>query len=84
MASCSLHVWLCSALCVQSSVPKAQARLTLRTNCFLQPTLIVEQNPRLGDSWRNRYHSLALHDPVWADHFPYIPYPRECSFHLRA
>lgn len=38
-------------------------------------TLIVEQNPRLGDSWRNRYHSLCLHDPVYADHFPYISYP---------
>lgn len=25
---------------------------------------------RLGDSWRNRYHTLCLHDPVWADHFP--------------
>ncbi|KAI5480687.1 hypothetical protein MNV49_007614 [Pseudohyphozyma bogoriensis] len=39
------------------------------------PTLIVEKNPRIGDSWRNRYHTLCLHDPVWADHFPYIRYP---------
>lgn len=31
-------------------------------------TLIVEKNPRIGDSWRRRYHSLCLHDPVWADH----------------
>ena len=22
-----------------------------------------------------RYHSLALHDPIYADHFPYLPYP---------
>ena len=22
-----------------------------------------------------RYHNLVLHDPVYADHFPYIPYP---------
>ncbi|WP_366556521.1 NAD(P)/FAD-dependent oxidoreductase [Aquibaculum sediminis] len=39
------------------------------------PTVIVEKNPRPGDSWRNRYRSLVLHDPVWYDHLPYIPFP---------
>jgi putative flavoprotein involved in K+ transport len=39
------------------------------------PTLIVERNPRPGDSWRRRYKSLALHDPVWYDHLPYIQFP---------
>ena len=39
------------------------------------PTLIVERNARAGDSWRNRYRSLVLHDPVWYDHLPYIPFP---------
>jgi len=39
------------------------------------PTLIVEKNPRAGDSWRVRYKSLCLHDPVWYDHMPYIPFP---------
>jgi putative flavoprotein involved in K+ transport len=39
------------------------------------PTLIVERNPRAGDSWRNRYRSLVLHDPVWYDHLPYLPFP---------
>jgi len=39
------------------------------------PTLIVEQNARAGDSWRNRYRSLVLHDPVWYDHLPYLPFP---------
>ncbi|NLH82201.1 MAG: NAD(P)/FAD-dependent oxidoreductase [Phyllobacteriaceae bacterium] len=39
------------------------------------PTLIVEKNPRPGDSWRNRYKSLCLHDPVWYDHLPYLPFP---------
>jgi putative flavoprotein involved in K+ transport len=36
---------------------------------------VVEKNPRAGDSWRNRYRSLVLHDPVWYDHLPYIPFP---------
>ncbi len=39
------------------------------------PTLIVERNARPGDSWRNRYKSLCLHDPVWYDHLPYIKFP---------
>lgn len=38
-------------------------------------TLVVEKNKRVGDSWRNRYRSLVLHDPVWADHLPYLPFP---------
>lgn len=40
------------------------------------PAIILEKNPRAGDSWRNRYKSLVLHDPVWYDHMPYIPFPR--------
>jgi putative flavoprotein involved in K+ transport len=39
------------------------------------PALVVEKNERAGDSWRNRYRSLVLHDPVWYDHMPYLPYP---------
>ncbi len=39
------------------------------------PTIIVEKNDRPGDSWRNRYKSLCLHDPVWYDHLPYIKFP---------
>jgi putative flavoprotein involved in K+ transport len=39
------------------------------------PAIIIEKNPRPGDSWRNRYKSLCLHDPVWYDHLPYMPFP---------
>jgi putative flavoprotein involved in K+ transport len=39
------------------------------------PAIIVEKNPKPGDSWRNRYRSLCLHDPVWYDHLPYLPFP---------
>ena len=38
-------------------------------------TLVLEKNERVGDSWRKRYRSLVLHDPVWADHLPYLPFP---------
>src|SRR5215213_8897861 len=38
------------------------------------PTIIVERNECPGDSWRKRYKSLCLHDPVWYDHMPYIKF----------
>ena len=38
-------------------------------------TLVVEKNERVGDNWRHRYDSLVLHDPVWFDHLPYLPFP---------
>jgi putative flavoprotein involved in K+ transport len=41
------------------------------------PTIIVERNEKPGDSWRKRYKSLCLHDPVWYDHLPYLPFPAD-------
>ncbi len=41
------------------------------------PAIILEKNKRPGDSWRNRYKSLCLHDPVWYDHLPYLPFPQD-------
>ena len=39
------------------------------------PAIIIEKNARPGDSWRKCYKSLCLHDPVWYDHLPYLPFP---------
>jgi putative flavoprotein involved in K+ transport len=39
------------------------------------PSLIVDSHQRPGDAWRKRYKSLCLHDPVWYDHLPYLPFP---------
>jgi putative flavoprotein involved in K+ transport len=39
------------------------------------PTLIVDRHARPGDAWRSRYRALVLHDPVWYDHLPYLPFP---------
>ena len=38
-------------------------------------TLLVEQWPRIGDSWRKRYHSLALHNSIHLNHLPYMEFP---------
>jgi putative flavoprotein involved in K+ transport len=38
-------------------------------------TLVIDKNQRIGDNWRNRYHSLALHNQIFANHLPYMPFP---------
>lgn len=37
--------------------------------------VVVEANARVGDNWRRRYHSLTLHNEVWANGLPYLPFP---------
>ncbi|WP_338886883.1 NAD(P)/FAD-dependent oxidoreductase [Rhodococcus sovatensis] len=39
------------------------------------PAIVVDRADRPGDQWRGRYKSLCLHDPVWYDHLPYLPFP---------
>ena len=38
-------------------------------------TLIVDRHARVGDNWRTRYHSLTLHNEVFVNHLPYMPFP---------
>lgn len=55
----------------------AQAGLSIaaRLNQIGVDTLVVEKWPRIGDSWRNRYHSLALHNSIKVNNLPYMPFP---------
>ncbi|MBY4574856.1 FAD-dependent oxidoreductase [Gordonia paraffinivorans] len=39
------------------------------------PSIVIDRHERPGDQWRKRYKSLCLHDPVWYDHLPYLPFP---------
>lgn len=39
------------------------------------PTVVVDRQESPGGAWRARYTSLCLHDPVWQDHMPYLPFP---------
>ncbi|ROO23877.1 NAD(P)/FAD-dependent oxidoreductase [Salinisphaera orenii] len=61
--------------CVIVGGGQAGIALAARLKQLDVPTLVVERNERAGDSWRNRYRSLCLHDPVWYDHLPYIRFP---------
>ena len=55
----------------------AQAGLSIaaRLNQIGVDTLVVEMWPRIGDSWRRRYHSLALHNSIHLNHLPYMEFP---------
>jgi len=39
------------------------------------PTLVIDRHAHPGDAWRHRYDALCLHDTVWANHLPYMPFP---------
>ena len=55
----------------------AQAGLSIaaRLNQLGIDNLVVEKWPRIGDSWRKRYHSLALHNSIHVNNLPYLPFP---------
>jgi putative flavoprotein involved in K+ transport len=36
----------------------------------------------VGDCWRTRYHSLALHNPTDFNHLPYMPFPQNWPVYL--
>lgn len=38
-------------------------------------TLVIEKTSRAGDVWRDRYHSLTLHNETTANHPPYMSFP---------
>jgi cation diffusion facilitator CzcD-associated flavoprotein CzcO len=37
--------------------------------------LVIDKMARVGDVWRQRYHSLTLHNGITANHMPYMPFP---------
>ena len=58
-------------------VGSGQAGLSIAARLKQQniDTLIVDKNDRVGDNWRNRYHSLKLHNQTHVNHLPYMPFP---------
>jgi putative flavoprotein involved in K+ transport len=55
----------------------SQAGLSIaaRLNQLGVDTLVVDKWPRIGDSWRKRYHALALHNSTHVNHLPYLDFP---------
>lgn len=54
---------------------QAGLSVTARLKWLGIDTLVIDREEEIGDSWRNRYHQLVLHDPVWFDHMPHMPFP---------
>jgi cation diffusion facilitator CzcD-associated flavoprotein CzcO len=54
---------------------QAGIALAARLNRLAVDTLVVDRMERVGDNWRKRYHSLALHNEVWVNHLPFVPFP---------
>jgi hypothetical protein len=56
----------------------AQAGLSVaaQLNQLGVDTLVVEKWLRVGDSWRKRYHSLALHNSIHVNNLPFMPFPQ--------
>ncbi|KAI5122701.1 hypothetical protein M0805_009754 [Coniferiporia weirii] len=54
---------------------QAGLEIAARLKLLDVPALIIERQERVGNQWRGRYEALCLHDPVWYDHMPYIPFP---------
>jgi len=44
-------------------------------------TLVIDREDRVGDQWRKRYASLALHSIVNGDNLPYLPLPSNWTAH---
>ncbi len=38
-------------------------------------SLVIDRMARIGDNWRRRYHGLKLHNQVFSNHLPYLPFP---------
>ncbi len=54
---------------------QAGLAIAARLNQMDVDTLVVDKFERIGDNWRKRYHSLALHNQIIANHLPYMPFP---------
>jgi len=45
-------------------------------------TLVIDKLDRIGDCWRKRYHSLALHNQIQVNHLPYMPFPESWPVYI--
>ncbi len=54
---------------------QAGLALAARLNQLDVDTLVVDRYRRVGDNWRHRYHALTLHNEVFVNHLPYMPFP---------
>jgi putative flavoprotein involved in K+ transport len=61
---------------------QAGLAIAARLRQFGLDTVIIDREQRVGDNWRNRYQSLLLHNQIWANHLPYLPFPASWPAYL--
>ena len=54
---------------------QAGLAIAARLNQLDVDTLVIDRWERIGDNWRQRYHSLALHNQIHVNDLPYMPFP---------
>ena len=61
---------------------QAGLAVAARLKQFELETVVIDREKRVGDNWRNRYQSLLLHNQIWANHLPYLPFPASWPAYL--
>ncbi|NOU07949.1 MAG: NAD(P)/FAD-dependent oxidoreductase [Hyphomicrobiaceae bacterium] len=61
--------------CVVIGAGQAGLAIAARLGALGIDTLVIDRHTRIGDNWRRRYHALTLHNEVFVNHFPYLPFP---------
>ena len=61
---------------------QAGLAIAARLKQFELDTVVIDREKRVGDNWRNRYQSLLLHNQIWANHLPYLPFPASWPAYL--
>jgi cation diffusion facilitator CzcD-associated flavoprotein CzcO len=61
--------------CVVIGAGQAGLAIAARLGALGVDTLVIDKHARVGDNWRKRYHALTLHNEVFVNHFPHMPFP---------
>ena len=61
--------------CWSSAAATPAFRLPRASRSAASTPSIVDRGERVGDNWRKRYHALTLHNQVYVNHLPYMPFP---------
>ena len=54
---------------------QAGLSIAARLRAIDMDALVIDRHEEVGDNWRKRYHSLALHNEVNGNHLPFMPFP---------
>ena len=68
--------------CVVIGAGQAGLGIAARLGALGVDTLVVDRHTRIGDNWRKRYDALTLHNEVFVNHMPYLPFPETWPLYI--